>query len=515
MKFELLVDSRPNEIVIALLKDKQLIELHKEPLDSSFSVGDIYLGTIKKIVTGLNATFVDVGHERDGFLHYLDLGPKYKTFNSYLQKSLGKKLNTASLKGFKREEEIDKAGKVDEVLKSGNKILVQVAKEPISTKGPRLTTELTIAGRYMVLVPFSDKVSVSQKIESFEEKKRLKKLVQSIKPQGFGVIIRTVAQGKMVADLDADLKYLYKKWQILFAQIKKAKPPSKVLGELGRTASLLRDLLNDDFINIYVNNEDLHLEIKDYIGTISAEQEGIVKLYKGKIPLLQKFQIERQIKSSFGKSVTMRKSTYLVIEHTEAMHVIDVNSGKRVNSKKDQEDNALEVNLIAAEEVARQLRLRDMGGIIVVDFIDMYVAANRKKLYEAMVQFMKDDKAKHHILPPSRFGLIEITRQRVRPEMNIETKEGCPSCKGTGKVEASILIIDEIEQTLAKARVKSDNIVIKAHPFITSYVNKGWFNSQRKTWAKQFDCKLAVEEDTTYHLLQYRFFNNKMKVITT
>ena len=514
MKFEILVDSRPSEIVIALLKDKQLTELHKEPLENKFSVGDIYLGTVKKIVPGLNAAFVDVGFEKDGFLHYLDLGPKYKTFNQFLQKNIAKKLNTASLKNFKVLEELEKDGKINETLQSGNRILVQVAKEPISTKGPRLTTELTIAGRYMVLVPFSDKVSVSQKIQSNEEKKRLKRLVMSIKPPGFGVIIRTVANGKMVAELDADLKFLYKKWQLLCKQIKVANAPAKVHGELGRSTSLLRDLLSDDFVNILVNNEKLHSEIKDYIGTISPEQEDIVKLYTGKVPLFQKFQIEKQIKSSFGKSVTMRKSTYLVIEHTEAMHVIDVNSGKRVDSKKDQEDNALEVNLISAEEVARQLRLRDMGGIIVVDFIDMYVAANRKKLYDALVEFMKDDKAKHHILPPSRFGLIEITRQRVRPVLNIETKEGCVVCNGTGKTEASILLIDEIGQHISKASEKSNYLILKAHPFIVSYIKQGWLNSQRRQWAKEFGCKLVVEEDTTYHMLQYRFFNKERKVIT-
>ena len=514
MKFEILVDSRPSEIVIALLKDKQLTELHKEPLENKFSVGDIFLGTVKKIVPGLNAAFVDVGFEKDGFLHYLDLGPKYKTFNQFLQKNIAKKLNTASLKNFKVLEELEKDGKINETLQSGNKILVQVAKEPISTKGPRLTTELTIAGRYMVLVPFSDKVSVSQKIQSNEEKKRLKRLVMSIKPPGFGVIIRTVANGKMVAELDADLKFLYKKWQLLYKQIKVANAPAKVHGELGRSTSLLRDLLSDDFVNILVNNEKLHSEIKDYIGTISPEQEDIVKLYTGKVPLFQKYQIEKQIKSSFGKSVTMRKSTYLVIEHTEAMHVIDVNSGKRVDSKKDQEDNALEVNLISAEEVARQLRLRDMGGIIVVDFIDMYVAANRKKLYDALVEFMKDDKAKHHILPPSRFGLIEITRQRVRPVLNIETKEGCVVCNGTGKTEASILLIDEIGQHISKASEKSNYLILKAHPFIVSYIKQGWLNSQRRQWAKEFGCKLVVEEDTTYHMLQYRFFNKERKVIT-
>ena len=337
--------------------------------------------------------------------------------------------------------------------------------------------------------------------------------MQSIKPQGFGVIIRTVAESKMVADLDADLKNLYRKWQIIYKQMKKVKAPAKVLGELGRTASLLRDLLNDDFANIYVNDEELHTEIKDYIGRISPSQEKIVKHYKGKIPLFQKFEIERQIKGAFGKSVTMRKSTYLVIEHTEAMHVIDVNSGKRVSSQKDQEANALEVNMIAAEEVARQLRLRDMGGIIVVDFIDMHNGANRKKLYDAMVEFMKDDKAKHHILPPSKFGLIEITRQRVRPEMNIETKEGCPSCQGTGKVEASILIIDEIEQKLAQASQKYNNIILKAHPFVASYITQGWLKTIRRDWSKKFGCKLTVEQDTTYHMLQYRFLNNERKVI--
>ena len=318
----------------------------------------------------------------------------------------------------------------------------------------------------------------------------------------------------MVTELDADLKFLYKKWQTLCKQSKKAKAPQKILGELSRTTSLLRDVLNDEFTSILVNNEKLYEEIKEYVATISPEQQKIVRHYKGNFPLFQKFAIERQIKSSFGKTVTMRKSTYLVIEHTEAMHVIDVNSGKRVNSKQDQEANALEVNLIAAQEVARQLRLRDMGGIIVVDFIDMYNGANRKELYNSLVKFMADDKAKHHILPPSRFGLVEITRQRVRPVLHIETKEGCPSCKGTGKIEASILLIDEIGQKLAKAISKSNNIVIKTHPFVASYINKGWFKNQRRTWAKELRCKLSVEEDSTYTLLQYRFFTKDRKVIS-
>ena len=514
MKFEILVDSRPSEIVIALLKDKQLTELHKEPLENKFSVGDIYLGTVKKIVPGLNAAFVDVGFEKDGFLHYLDLGPKYKTFNQFLQKNIAKKLNTASLKNFKVLEELEKDGKINETLKSGNKILVQVAKEPISTKGPRLTTELTIAGRYMVLVPFSDKVSVSQKIQSNEEKKRLKRLVMSIKPPGFGVIIRTVANGKMVAELDADLKFLYKKWQLLYKQIKVANAPAKVHGELGRSTSLLRDLLSDDFVNILVNNEKLHSEIKDYIGTISPEQEDIVKLYTGKVPLFQKYQIEKQIKSSFGKSVTMRKSTYLVIEHTEAMHVIDVNSGNRKSTGQSQEHNATETNMEVVNEIARILRLRDMGGIIAIDFIDMHEKANNKNLVESLRDAMKDDRAKHNIAPPSKFGVIELTRQRVRPETDIKTAETCPSCNGSGEVQASILLIDEIENNLRYLieSGKHKDFELHVHPFVESYLKKGIKSLSRQWWMK-YKKKINVRGITKFQFLEYQFVNSSNEKI--
>jgi len=504
MNFELIIDSRPSEVVIALLRDKHLIELHKENNNNSYSVGDIYLGKVKKVVPGLNAAFVNVGYEKDGFLHYLDLGTNMNSYKKFTQKTIAKKNNTASLKNFRKEKEIDKTGQITDVLKSGDRILVQVSKEPISTKGPRLTAEISIAGRNMVLLPFSNKISLSNKIKSQEEKVRLKRLLKSIKPEGFGVIVRTVAKGKKVIELDSNLKVLYKKWQSAFKELKDAQAPQMILKELNRSTAILRDILSEGFNSIHVNDKDLYLELKDYLISIAPEQEKILKLYKSKNPILQNFDVTKQIKAAFGKTVNMKNGTYLVIEHTEAMHVIDVNSGKKVDAKKDQEENALLVNLGAAEEIARQLRLRDMGGIIVVDFIDLYNAKNRKLLFEKMREFMKNDKAKHHILPPSKFGLIQITRQRVRPEMNIDTRENCPMCVGNGKIDSSLLLIDTIENKIKNLVEKSDNgkIRISTHPFIASHINKGVFSKGMK-WSFKYKRLIKITPDDRLHLLQY------------
>lgn len=504
MNFEIIIDSRPSEVVIALLRDKHLIELHKENNNNSYSVGDIYLGKVKKVVPGLNAAFVNVGYEKDGFLHYLDLGPNVNSYKKFTQNTIAKKINTASLKNFRKEKEIDKTGQITDVLKSGDRILVQVSKEPISTKGPRLTAEISIAGRNMVLLPFSNKISLSNKIKSQEEKVRLKRLLKSIKPEGFGVIVRTVAKGKKVIELDSNLKVLYKKWQSAFKELKDAQAPQMILKELNRATAILRDILNEGFNSIHVNDKDLYLELKDYLISIAPEQEKILKLYKSKNPILQNFDVTKQIKAAFGKTVNMKNGTYLVIEHTEAMHVIDVNSGKKVDAKKDQEENALLVNLGAAVEIARQLRLRDMGGIIVVDFIDMYSAKNRKLLFEKMRESMKDDKAKHHILPPSKFGLIQITRQRVRPEMNIDTMENCPMCVGNGKIDSSLLLIDTIENKIKNLVEKSDNgkITISTHPFIASHINKGIFSKGMK-WSFKYKRFINITPDDRLHLLQY------------
>ena len=507
MKYDLIIDSKPSEVVIALLRDGLLVELHKEKHDNNFSAGDIYLGKVRKTIPGLNASFVNIGYEKDGFLHYLDLGPQFNSYKKFTKQAIAKKLNTASLKNFKKESLLDKKGTIDTALKGGDVILTQITKEPISTKGPRLSTEISLAGRYMVLIPFSDKVSISQKIESKEEQKRLKQLIRSIKPHGFGVIIRTVAKGKKVADLDRDLKNLYKKWQRINKKLKDATPNTRIHGELNKAYAILRDLLSEKFNSIYVNNADLQLELQEYLSRIAPKKEKIVKLHKKKTAIFQEFNVTKQIKSAFGKNVTMKKGTYLVIEHTEALHVIDVNSGKKVDSKKDQEENALTVNLEAAEEVARQLLLRDMGGIIVVDFIDMKKESNRNLLTEKLKEAMKTDKAKHHVLPPTKFGLVQITRQRVKPEMNIDTQEKCPMCSGNGKIDSSLLLVDKIETKIhSLTKLKNDTIHISTHPFVSSYINKkdSWFSSSiSKGWSRKFNRKILITGDERLHLLQY------------
>ncbi|HIG33223.1 MAG TPA: Rne/Rng family ribonuclease [Flavobacteriales bacterium] len=507
MKYDLIIDSRPSEVVIALLRDGLLIELHKEKHDNNYSVGDIYLGKVRKTTPGLNASFVNIGYEKDGFLHYLDLGPQFNSLKNFTRKAIDKKLNTASLKNFKKEKNLEKDGKINDALKGGDLILTQISKESISTKGPRLTTEISLAGRYMVLLPFSDKVSVSQKIENTEDKVRLKNLIRSIKPPGFGVIVRTVATGKKVAELDRDLKNLYKKWQIVSKKLQDAQPNTKILGELNRSSAILRDLLSAKFNNIHVNSAEVKEELKEYLVGISPEQEKIVKLHKKDTPIFQEFNVTKQIKGAFGKTVTMKKGIYLVIEHTEALHVIDVNSGKKADATKGQEANALAVNLEAAEEVARQLRLRDMGGIIVVDFIDLKQEKNRNLLTEKMKEAMSTDKAKHHILPPTKFGLIQITRQRVRPEMTIDTQENCPMCSGDGKIDSSLLLIDQIETKLHNlTETHKGDIQISTHPFVESYINKkeGWFSSSiSKQWCAKFGRRITITADDRLHLLQY------------
>lgn len=508
MSTELVINSSTaNEVAVALLRDGKLTELHYDNAEE-FAVGDIYLGKIKKVVPGLNAAFVDVGYEKDAFLHYHDLGPQIRSLNKFTKRTLTGKQRW-SLTDFQFDPDIDKNGSMDQVLKPGQTLLVQIAKEPISTKGPRITSELSLAGRYIVLVPFSDRISVSSKLRDKEEKDRLRRLIQSIRPKGFGVIVRTAAEDCSVAELDADLQDLVNKWKQLHRQIQRLKPPARALRELNRVSALLRDILNDSFNSIVLDDKDMTVEMQAYLKSLQPGMENIVKHYDGRLPIFEHFGIERQIKSSFGRSVSMGKGAYLIIEHTEAMHVIDVNSGNRTNSNENQEANALAVNLSAAEEVARQLQLRDMGGIIVVDFIDMHRSENRKKLFEKLKTVMKTDRAKHKILPVSRFGLVEITRQRVRPEMNIQTREENPD--GTGDVEAPILIIDVIENKLEliATQEKDKNIFLHTHPFIAAYITKGLFNSLRRKWSKKYKKNLKVVPRDSFKFLEYHFYNSK------
>jgi ribonuclease G len=505
MKTELIIRSNSSDIDFALLKDGKLIELNNETGDNKFSVGDIFLAKIGKVLPGLNASFVNVGYPKDGFLHYHDLGAQVQSLNKFLKKVSTGKHKEFTLKNFRFEKDINKDGSINDVLKSGQNLLVQIVKEPISTKGPRLSSELSIAGRFLVLVPFSDRISVSQRIEDPKEKDRLKRLAKSIRPKGFGLILRTVAEGKKVAELDKDLQNSLDRWKTMCKRIPNTNTPTKILSELNRASSILRDVMNDSFTNIVTNDETLKLEIKEYLQEIYPEKEKIVRLHRSKVPIFEKYGIERQIKTSFGKTVSMSRGAYLVIEHTEALHVIDVNSGNRSNKAGSQEETALEVNLIAATEIARQLQLRDMGGIIVVDFIDMHKPENRNKLYQHLKEQMAFDRTKHKILPPSKFGLVQITRQRVRPELSIKTTE--PNPNTNGEVEAPIVLVDNFEAELERliSNPKNKRIELNVHPFIASYLTKGILSSIRFRWYLKYKKWIRVIPRDAYRYLQYKF----------
>jgi ribonuclease G len=507
---ELIISNAQDGCRIALLKDKSLVEFHQESEGSKFTVGDIYLGTVKKVVPGLNAAFIDVGYEKDAFLHYLDLGPQFSSLQKFTKLVRSKKMNGARLDKFHSEQDIDKHGKINQQLAKNQVIPVQIVKEPISTKGPRLSCELSLAGRYLVLVPFSNAVSVSKKITSSDERKRLLRLIQSIKPENFGVIIRTVAENKEVAELDRDLRNLVKTWEEGMTRLPNAQPRDKVIGELDKTSSLLRDLLNESFDNVHVDDKKVYEEVKTYIKTIAPDKEKIVKYYNGKAKIFEHYGIEKQIKGAFGQTVSLRGGGYLIIEHTEALHVIDVNSGNKSNREENQETTALSVNVEAAKEIARQLRLRDMGGIIVVDFIDMKSQDNKKLIYRVMKEEMIEDKAKSTVLPLSKFGLMQITRERVRPQMNIATKEVCPTCNGTGKIDASILISDLIEKNIEHLLVKQNEkeLVLAVHPYLHAYFTKGIFSKRFRWWLK-YKRWINMETDTSMAIVEYKFLNKE------
>ena len=512
MNKELIIRSSSEAVDFALLKDGKLIELHKEKEASNFQVGDIFIAKIRKPVAGLNAAFVNVGHDKDAFLHYHDLGPNLASQLKFIKLVSAGKIKDFSLKNFQFEKEIDKDGTIAEVLNSNQSVLVQVVKEPISTKGPRISSELSLAGRFIVLVPFSDRVSVSQKIEEKGEKDRLKKLVQTIRPKGFGVIVRTVAEGKRTAEIEKDLQNLLSRWTAMCKKLPTAHHPSKVLGELNRASSILRDVFNDTFSGIYIDDEELYNETKDYVQEIAPSKQSIVKFYQSKdTPIFEKYNIERQIKTSFGKTVSMRKGAYLIIEHTVALHRIGVNSGNRSNKATNQEDTAMEVNMIAAAEIARQLRLRDMGGIIVIDFIDMQNPDNRKVLFDFLREEMSDDKAKHKILPPSKFGLVQITRQRVRPEVNIKTREEDPNNEN-GEIEAPIQIIDKIRFDLERILKTHIKVVLNVHPFVAAYLSKG-FPSLRSKWFLEHKKWVIIIPRDAYTFLEYHFYDKSGKDI--
>ncbi|MBQ0068808.1 MAG: Rne/Rng family ribonuclease [Bacteroidales bacterium] len=512
MRSELVVDVSPTNISTALLEDGRLVTLQQESRDVSYAVGNLYIAKVKKLMPGLNAAFVNVGYEKDAFLHYLDLGSQFTSYAKYIKKVRENTSKTpVSISEFKLEPDLDKHGAVNDVLTQGMELIVQVAKEPISTKGPRLTTEICFTGRFLVLIPFNNKISVSQKIKDGAEKTRLRRLIESIKPKNFGVIIRTSAQNKRAAELNSELNVLIKTWEETVAKFQFAAPPTLLYEEESRAVGEIRDLFNPDFESIHVNDAEVYDQIHNYVSLIAPDRSDIVKLYSDDLPIFDKFSITRQIKSSFGKTVSFRSGAYIIVESTEALHVIDVNSGNRSKSSTDQESNALNVNLLAAEEIARQLRLRDMGGIIVIDFIDMAKSEHRQQLYEHMREVMAKDRARHNILPLSKFGLMQITRQRVRPALDIVTAETCPSCGGKGEVQPSLLFTDRLKDKIDYLvnSLNVNNFIMYVHPFVDAYLKKGWLTSEYSKWRREFGRKFKILPDQSLNYLEYKVYDRQ------
>ena len=509
MTSEVIIDVKLKEISIALLEDKRLVEYQNEPRSANFSVGNIYIAKVKKLMPGLNACFVDVGFERDAFLHYLDLGSQFNSYAKYLKQVQSDRKRLYPFDKATRLPDLQKDGSVQQTLTVGQEVLVQIVKEPISTKGPRLTGELSFAGRFLVLIPFGDKVSVSSKIKSGEERARLKQLIHSIKPKNCGVIVRTVAEGKRVAELDSELKILTQRWQSAIQKVQKTQQrPQLVYEETGRAVAMLRDLFNPTYENIYVNDDEICKEVKDYVSLIAADKAGIVKKYTGKVPIFDNFNVTKQIKSGFGKTVNYAHGAYLIIEHTEAMHVVDVNSGNRSKNQNGQEATALDTNLGAADELARQLRLRDMGGIIIVDFIDMNLAEDRQMLYERMCKNMQKDRARHNILPLSKFGLMQITRQRVRPAIDVNVEESCPTCNGSGKIKSSILFTEQLEGKIDRLvhKIGIKKFYLHVHPYVAAFINKGII-SLKWQWRVKYGFGVHIIPSQKLAYLQYEFYD--------
>ena len=505
MKSELVVDVTPSHISTALLEDGRLMGLQRETRDASYAVGNLYLAKVKKIMPGLNAAFVNVGHEKDAFLHYLDLGSQFNTYKNFVQQARSGGKKAPLISKMTLETDIDKHGTVSDVLQQGDELIVQIAKEPISSKGPRLTTEITFTGRFLVLVPFNNKIMVSAKIKSAAEKKRLRTLIESIRPKNFGVIIRTSAEDKSSAELYGEMKVLLKSWEESVAKLSYSTPPTLLYEEESRAVSLIRDVFNPDFESIHVNDAEVFEQIQHYVNLIAPEKTDTVKIYSGEMPIFDKFSVTKQIKSSFGKTVSFRSGAYIIVESTEALHVIDVNSGNRSKASTDQESNALNVNLLAADEIARQLRLRDMGGIIVIDFIDMAKADHRQQLYEHMREVMMGDRARHNILPLSKFGLMQITRQRVRPALDIVTAETCPSCGGKGEIQPSLLFTDVLKDKIDYLvnSLKVNKFIMYVHPFVDAYLKKGVL-SEYIRWRMEYGRKFKILPDQSLAYLQYR-----------
>ncbi len=505
---ELVIQSTDNGCEIALLENKELVEFHRDTESSNLAIGDMYWARVKKVLPPLNAVFVDIGEGKEAFLHYTDLGENFATLLGYFKRCVTNE--RIPIDKFPSVPQLDKSGKISEVLAVNDYIPVEILKEPISTKGARLSSDISLAGRYIVLVPFTNMISVSKKIIDKSEKDRLIAIGNSIKHKNFGLIIRTVAVGKPLKELHEDYIDLMDKWNKITQSVVNANGVVKIFEEQSKSNTLLRDILNDSFTKIHVNSEPIATSIRSYLEKIAPDKTEIVKHHKNQPYLFEEFQLTSKIKSSFNRIIPLKSGGYIIMEQTEALYVIDVNSGLGLNKKTGLtvDESILKVNIEAAKEIARQLRLRDIGGIIVIDFIDSKNPEIKEKIFDEMQDFMKSDTASHTILPLSRFCLMQITRSRTRPQEIVNTKEECPSCHGTGKVTNVILITDIIFNKLQAISNIEKNITILLHPFVYAYLTKG-FLSKHLQWQWKLKMRFKLQSHSAFGVNEYQYLDKE------
>jgi len=503
---ELIIQATEQGCEMALLENSELVEFHKENITTQLNIGDIYWARIKKMLPALNAVFVDINEYKEAFLHYTDLGENFNSIQDFYRKLKGEK--DLKIENYSLKPSLEKNRKIEEFLSKNDMIPVQILKEPISSKGARLSTEISFPGRYVVLIPFENSINISKKITDKDERKRLHDIVSSIKPRNFGIILRTVSSGRSVKEIHEDINNLFKIWEDTCVKIHKADNVIKVFEEAGKSNTLLRDFLNDSFTKIVVNNKELAESISDYIAQIAPEKRKIVQRVTDGTLLFEKLGLNSKIKSSFNKTVLLPSGGYLIIEHTEAMHVIDVNSGvntfKKMNLEGD--EAILKLNKEAAVEIARQIRLRDLGGIISIDFVDSKNADIKEQIFEEMQKAMKPDRANHTILPLSKFCVMQITRSRVKPQVVVKNQEHCPSCNGTGKISSSILITNSIHQKFKALSKDYNSLIIEVHPFIYAFLKIGIISTIFK-WQWKYKCNVKLIQNSDLAINEYHFYD--------
>lgn len=499
MKKEIIINSTNEDTRIALLENSKLVEIFVERPDNERMVGDIYKGRIRRVVKGMQAAFINIGFEQDGFLHFSDIGEEVNQLFADIDEEL--------ISDNRKKQDIDPA----DLLRNGQEISVQIIKEPIITKGPRVTTELTLPGRFMVLAPNQDRVGVSRKISSMAERKRLRMIARKIRPKDFGIIIRTVAEGKDEATLNNDLQKLLKAWKKVQAEIKRSQPPALIFKDLGMASSVIRDLFTSDVQRVVVDTRKMYREIHRYLKDVGSDLLNRLEYFKSRKPVFDVFKIESELQKSLERKVWMDNGGYIIIEHTEALTSIDVNSG-RYFGKRDHERNSLKINLEASREIARQLRLRDIGGLIIMDFIDMEQEGNKLKLLNELKKEFALDRAVSRVTEISRFGLVEMTRQRIRPSLIYNIHEPCPLCEGSGFVPTPGTVMANMERIIRRyvAADYDRRIIIRAHPQLIEYLtNKRISRRLRLMW--KYWIRIDTEADVNMRTFEYQVLVKKTR----